>query len=66
MVSMSYGIISAATFAIEPVPMSKRNFSPLPSSARKQVAACPWRAAGMPVPQAISRISPRASGSVPG
>jgi hypothetical protein len=38
--------MSDAMLAIEPVPMSKRNLSPLPSSTRKQLAACPRRAAG--------------------
>ena len=55
-----------ATLTIEPVPMSNMNLSPLPSSTSQQVAAWSRRAAGMPVPQANSRISSAASSSVPG
>jgi len=66
LVRKSMGIMSDAMLAIEPVPMSKRNLSPLPSSTRKQLAACPRRAAGRPVPQATTRISSLPSSSVPG
>jgi len=52
--------------AAEPVPPSKRNLSPLPSSSSQQEAAWDSRAVGIPVPQEISRISSGASASVPG
>jgi len=42
------------------------NFSPLPSSMRKQAAACAGRGVGIPVPQAMTRISSGASFSLLG
>jgi len=65
-VRKSIGIIIEAILAIEPEPMSNRNLSPFPSSNRKQLAACPRRAAGSPVPHAVIRISSGSSASVPG
>ena len=52
--------------APEPVPPSKMNLSPFPSSTRKQAAAWLSRADGIPVPHEMIRISSGASGSVPG
>ena len=47
----------------DPVPISKMNLSPFPSSSSQHDAACFGRAVGMPVPQATNRISsgPRTS-----
>ena len=50
----------------DPVPISKINLSPFPSSTRKQAAACFGRAFGIPVPHAVMRISSDARSSVPG
>ena len=45
----SYGIFCAARRSWQPLPMSKRNFSPLPSSTSQHAAACFGRTLGMPV-----------------
>jgi hypothetical protein len=58
--------MSDAMLRMDPEPMSKMNLSPLPSSKRKQADAWARRWSGMPVPQAITRISSFASVSVPG
>ena len=50
----------------DPVPRSKMNLSPFPSSTSQQLAACFGRAVGIPVPQATIRISSFPSGSLNG
>ena len=62
----SYGIFCAARRSWQPLPMSKRNFSPLPSSTSQHAAACFGRTLGMPVPSATTRISFFPSDSVAG
>ena len=55
--NLHMGISNAANRSAAPSPISKMNLSPLPSSTKKQAAACAIRCVGMPVPQAMTRIS---------
>ena len=66
LVEVVVGDLHGGDALADPNPMSKMNLSPLPSSTIQQAAACLGRAFGIPVPQAMMRISSAPMSSEPG